>query len=276
MAEGNDEPAAQQPAAGPGPVPGIRPPPPVCLDTNISENWRFFKQKWRNYAVITKLQDQSRQYQVALLLHVLGEQALKIYNGFTFTSTEANRSVEEILQKFDEFAIGDVNETYERYVFHSRFQNEAETFESFLTALRSLIKTCRYCDNCIESVLRDRIVLGIRDAQTQQLLLRERGLTLAKTIDICKTAEAATAQSKAYRAETVNKVQTTKQKPHKRTALMRTNVQPCKFCGTQHVLVKEKCPAWGKTCKSCFKRNHFAKMCHQTGKGKAFSTSQTR
>jgi len=199
---------------------------------------------------------------------------LKIYNGFTFTSTEANRSVEEILQKFDEFAIGDVNETYERYVFHSRFQNEAETFESFLTALRSLIKTCRYCDNCIESVLRDRIVLGIRDAQTQQLLLRERGLTLAKTIDICKTAEAATAQSKAYRAETVNKVQTTKQKPHKRTALMRTNVQPCKFCGTQHVLVKEKCPAWGKTCKSCFKRNHFAKMCHQTGKGKAFSTSQ--
>ena len=272
MAEGNDQP--EQPARGQAPVPGIRPPPPVCLDSNISENWRYFKQKWRNYAVITKLANQTAQYQVALLLHVLGEQALKIYNGFTFTSTEENRTVDEILQKFDEFAIGDVNETYERYVFHSRNQNEGETFESFLTALRSLIKTCRYCDNCVDSVLRDRIVLGIRDTQTQQLLLRERGLTLAKTIDICKTAEAAVTQGKAYRAETVNKVQTTSQKPYKRTTPIRTNVQSCKFCGTQHVYAKEKCPAWGKTCKSCYKLNHFAKMCHQTGKGKMPTTSR--
>ena len=263
--------ADNQPAPEPGPVPGIRPPPPVCLDSNISENWRYFKQRWHNYAVITNLSNQSHSYQVALLLHVLGEQALKIYNGFTFDSTEANRTVDEILQKFDDFAIGDVNETYERYVFHSRYQSEGESFESFLSVLRTLIRSCRYCDNCLESVLRDRIVLGIRDTTTQQLLLRERGLTLAKTIDICKTAEAATTQSKAYRAEAVNKVQTTQQKPYKRNTPVPNRVQPCKFCGTQHVRIKEKCPAWGKTCRSCSKPNHFAKMCHQTSRGKTYT-----
>jgi len=67
------------------------------------------------------------------------------------------------------------------------------------------------------------------------MLLRERDLMLAKTIDICKTAEAATAHGKAYRAETVNKVQTTK---HKQTTPVRTNTmqmqQRCKFCGFQH------------------------------------------
>jgi len=122
----NNQPA---PEPVPGPVPGIRPPPPVCLDSSISENWRYFKQRWHNYAVTTNLSNQSHNYQVALLLHVLGEQALKIYNGFTFDSTEANRTVDETLQKFDDFAIGDVNETYERYVFHSRHQSEGESFE---------------------------------------------------------------------------------------------------------------------------------------------------
>ena len=83
------------------PVAGIRPPPPVCLDTNCAENWRYFKQKWLNYAVITNLANQSRQYQVALLLHAMGDQALKIYNGFNFATTEDNRSVDKILAKFD-------------------------------------------------------------------------------------------------------------------------------------------------------------------------------
>ena len=160
--------ATQQP---PAPVSGIRPPPPVCLDTDCAENWCYFKQKWLNYAVITNLSNQSRQYQVALLLHVLGNHALKIYNGFNFASTEDNRTVAEILEKFDQFAIGEINEIYECYVFNNRNQHESETFESYLATLRTLIKSCKYCDNCIESLLRDRIVLGIRNASIQKLLL---------------------------------------------------------------------------------------------------------
>jgi len=34
----------------------------------------------------------------------------------------------------------------------------------------------------------------------------------------------------------------------------------CKFCGYEHPLEK-KCPAWGKTCKRCKQKNHFAKKC---------------
>jgi len=119
MAEGNAD-GGDRPT--PGLVAGIRPSPPVCLNSNTAENWRFFKQKWRNHAVITNLSSQSRQYQVALLLYVFGKQALKIYNGFTFATTKNNRKVNRILTKFDEFAIGQVTETYEQYVFQSRKQ----------------------------------------------------------------------------------------------------------------------------------------------------------
>ena len=124
------------------------------------------------------------------------DQALKIYNGFNCVSTESNRTVAEIVEKLDQFAIGEINEIYKRYVFNNRNQHESETFESYLATLCTLIKLYKYCDNCIESLLRDRIVLGIRDASTQKLLLRERDLTLNKTIDICKATESAVTQEK--------------------------------------------------------------------------------
>jgi len=35
----------------------------------------------------------------------------KIYNGFAFTSIDDNRAVNEILDKFDQFVTGEINET---------------------------------------------------------------------------------------------------------------------------------------------------------------------
>ena len=36
----------------------------------------------------------------------------------------------------------------------------------------------------------------------------------------------------------------------------------CEFCGHEHDLGKrENCPAFGRTCNKCDKKNHFAKVC---------------
>ena len=36
----------------------------------------------------------------------------------------------------------------------------------------------------------------------------------------------------------------------------------CQFCGLEHDLGKrENCPAFGRTCNKCDKKNHFAKVC---------------
>ncbi len=97
-----------------------------------------------------------------------------------------------------------MNETYERYLFNKRDQRD-ETFESFLADIRSMIKTCNFHAESVDSILRDTIVLGIQDGETQRALLKERHLTLATVITICKTAESATLQTKNLRNE-VNKV----------------------------------------------------------------------
>ena len=248
------------------PVSGLRAPQPLNVDSNIAENWRLFKQKWHNYAIITNLPQQAREYQVALFLHTIGDEALKVYNGFKFDTPDAVRTVDDIIQKFEIFAIGEINETYERYVFNRRDQMEGESFEAFLTVIRSLVKTCKYCDDCVNSLLRDRIVLGIRDVTTQQILLRERALTLEKTIDICKSAENAVLQGKMFRAETINRVDT-RMKQNVKTShessktVTKKHEISCRFCGRRHAKVRQQCPAWGQECNKCGKANHFAKQC---------------
>ena len=50
-----------------------------------------------------------------------------------------------------------------------------------------------------DSLLRDKIVLGIQDSETRKRLLQERNLTLNMCMDICKSAEAAETHLKAFK-----------------------------------------------------------------------------
>lgn len=190
------------------PVAGIRLPQPLCMEGNLSANWKLFKLKWHNYAIITYLTRQLIQYQTALLLHKLGGEALEVYYGFQFSTSEEEKTPNEIIRAFDEYAIGETNETYECYVFCTRKQGESETLEAFITALRTLAKTCNFCDKCATSLLRDQIVLRVHNPHTQAELLKVRQLDLQRCIDICKLSENATQQSRALRPEGMNRVNT--------------------------------------------------------------------
>ena len=74
---------------------------------------------------------------------------------------------------FEEYIVGELNETLERYKFAKRKHQEGEPFNSFLCALRQLLKNCKYCDTCQPSILRDRIVVGIRDSSIREELLKK-------------------------------------------------------------------------------------------------------
>lgn len=245
------------------PLSGIRPPSPLSTaPKHIKDNWKLFKQRWNNYQILTALDQQTREYQVALFLHTIGDDGLKIYNGLQFAQPEEERTVDHIIAAFDSFAIGEINETYERFVFNSRVQNESESFDVFLTAIRQLVTSCNYCDNCVDSIVRDRIILGVSDSNTQTALLRERNLTLTKTIDTCRAAENASVQHKAFSQpqDSVNKLQ---QKKRYKTSSSAENPdnRVCKYCDRSHPMLKSRCPAYGKTCSYCQQENHFAVKC---------------
>lgn len=260
------------------PIQGIHPPTHLDVTENIAENWKTFKQPWGNYAIIMNIHQQPETYQVALFLHCIGPEALKIFNGMPFDNAHEREKLESIIQKFDEFTIGETNEMYERYVFNSRNQSPEETFDAYMAALRTLSQTCNFCDCIRESLIHDRIVLEIQNPQTRKRLLQERKLTLNRCIDICRSSETSASQMKIISgtktSEDVNRVkekpekshhQSGKRKPDKNDKYDRSR-KSCLFCGGIHPFEKGKCPAWGHRCRQCGGRNHFASKCKKPGK----------
>lgn len=93
---------------------------PLYLNGNLSENWKNFKQKWHNYAIIMYLHRQPQQYQIVLLCHMLGDDVLKLYNDIQFPTANEQQTPEEIFQAFNRYAVGETNVTYEHFVLHMR------------------------------------------------------------------------------------------------------------------------------------------------------------
>ena len=77
---------------------------------------------------------------------------------------------------------------YKRYRFNNRKQEPGESIATYLTELRTIAKNCQHEDITPEEILRDRIVLGIRDKMRERLL-RYNDLTLQKAVDLIKAAE---------------------------------------------------------------------------------------
>ena len=112
---------------------------------------------------------------------------------------EENHTLDDIINAFDNHFIGKTNETYERYAFNKRDQKTDESVEDCIAALRILASTCNFCDSLKDSLLRDHIVLGIKDSSTRKRLLQEGDLNLKTCVDMCRAAKATSQQLKSLK-----------------------------------------------------------------------------
>ena len=128
-------------------------PKPLNLD-NIAANWKKFrKASWDNYILVVRLQRFDEEYKAATFLSAIGKEALLIYKGVTFEPPE--------------------NESIDHYV----------------SALGRPTKLCNFRQCLHDSLLRDRIVFGVKHPALRKKLPQERQFTLRKAIHICKSGE---------------------------------------------------------------------------------------
>ena len=66
---------------------------------------------------------------------------------------------------------------------------QSENVSTYLTELRTIAQNCDHASITPDEILRDRLVLGIRDDKFRERLLRTEGLTLKKAVEIIKAAE---------------------------------------------------------------------------------------
>lgn len=142
--------------------------------------------------------------------------------------------------------------------------------------------------------------MGIANKQLQRKLLETADLNYDKAVEKCRVNEATNEQSETMnKTVNVNEIKTTnKHKAHNGAHAKhaershnthgssgKKNVQKqqqqqqrpqdksnektndkielriCKFCNYKHVFGQQNCPAFGKECKKCSKKNHFSAVC---------------
>lgn len=273
----------------------ILPPSSMTWSGNLSDNWKFYKQKFILYLQATKSDNESSEFKSSILLSSIGDKALKVYNNFVFENEEDKMKLEKIIAKYDEYFLPEKNVTYERHVFFLRNQLDGESIDNYITELRDLSSSCEFGDLC-DSLIKDRLVLGVNEVAVKERLLRVKDLTLAKAMDICRSAErtrqqmenlsgtenaslndlhristsASTSQGFEQARKPPRRSQPQFQKSrfeYARRAPTRNQYEMsceadkfvCKKCATRHG--KNECPAYGIRCRRCKALNHFEKCC---------------
>ncbi|XP_063393306.1 uncharacterized protein DDB_G0289917-like [Cydia fagiglandana] len=269
---------------------------PLKIDSQVPEKWRIWKQKFEIYTEANKLDDFPENRKVAILLNLLGDEGLTIFNSFSIDRKTA--TLKEVIEKFDAKFNPLKNLTVERYNFFSRQQNSDEDFEEYVTVITNLSNYCEF-GTLKESLIKDKFVIGISDKKVKQRLLQEDNLTIEKCLKIAKSMKLSQERSSKINNnenQTVDSVSKSYRQQHRRNSstgrsmsqsrrtstsngnnhyrrenrspsnnYRRENRSPsntrtstCTRCGQIH---RFRCPAKGVTCRICKRSNHYEKCC---------------
>ena len=251
-------------------------PSKLDLQGHVETSWRKFKRQWQNYAVASRLDKEEKDYQCAVFLACIGEDALEVFDGLPFAEGENKEDIDLVIKKFEEFCIGTTCEAYESYKFHKREQETGENIDAYVAALRRAAKTCNFKEE--ERMIRDRVVIGIRDDSIRKKLLEVKDLDLQKAVQICRAQESTKTQMESMaQGERVSRLADTKLKnsqnikePREKQPQLhqqrpnRAADSTCYRCGRDRHN-RSDCPAKSARCRKCSKLGHFAVVCRSAG-----------
>ena len=110
---------------------GMKPPEALSLHGNVSDNWRRWKQRFELYLTASGLDKKDSKVQRCTLLHVIGEEALEVFNTFQFGEEERD-DLTSLLKKISEHFEPQTNITYERACFQYACANGRGDHRSIL------------------------------------------------------------------------------------------------------------------------------------------------
>lgn len=165
-------------------------PLPLLVVGNLADNWKIFKQNFLNYIESPKIRSTNAETHVAILLNLIGEDGLRIFNTLNLTESQVS-DLKTVLAALESYCTeshrSDI--VYKRSVFNQRCQGNSETFDAFLLGVQTLAKECGF--GVLENVrIKDRIVMGLKDLETRDKLENIRDLTLENAISFCRASEA--------------------------------------------------------------------------------------
>ena len=244
----------------------LKPLNSLCLTGDIAENWRRWKQRWELYSKASGSSAKGEDVQCAILLHMICEEALNIYDTFTFAAADKDK-IQPLIDKFESYFAPKKNITYQRYLFNTCSQN-SRLFYVFLIDLQNKAKSCEF-GTLADSLIRDHVVCGIDSKPVRERLLRDNELTLTKAIKMVRACETCKVQVGDLQGNNASADAISQERFYHEKATgfaanqtKATAKKICHYyCGTTH---GKLCPAYGQRCSKCKKLNHFARVCQSS------------
>lgn len=241
----------------------LRLQPPSPFNFKEPETWPKWKRRFEQFRTASGLAKDEEEKQVSTLLYCLGEEAEDRLNSTDITTND-RKKYDAVLKKFDEFFAVRRNVIFERARFNQRSQLQGESVEHFITTLYTLAEGCNYGD-LKDEMIRDRIVVGIRDKALSERMQLDPKLTVDTAKQLARQREAVHEQQAflrtppkqelAVEAVGSNSAARTTSKPNSTSEATK-----CKRCG-RGPHPRQSCPAKDAVCHKCRKKGHYSAHC---------------
>ena len=246
----------------------IRLSPPDPFDFKRPDEWERWKRRFEQFRIASGLSEEYDERQVSTLLYCLGEEAEDVLAS-THVTAEQRKKYKDVVRKFNGFFKVRRNVIFEWARFNRRNQMEGESVEQYITALYSFAENCEYGE-WKDQMIRDRLVVGIRDTSLSERLQMDPDLTLENAKKTVRQKEAVKEQQQLLKGDTTlpdtpNVDHVTHSKGTRTTTGAKWHSKggskgKCTNCGNNSH-PREQCPARNATCFACQKVGHFSAHC---------------
>ena len=262
----------------------IRLEPPGVFDFKRPDEWPRWKCRFEQYRCASGLDKEAEPRQVSALLYCMGKSAEDVLTstGISDGDREKYTSVMNALETF--FKVRR-NVILERAKFNRRNQMAGESAEQYITELYHLVETCDYNADIVEEMLRDRLVVGMRDSVLAERLQLNPELTLEKAKKAMRHKEAVKEQNLQLKGDSVDAVKVDRSSSEGRRRKTRypksspsgavaTAKPKCTRCGRPPHPAGARCPASTTVCNRCNRKGHYQSQCYSKTKAAVADTSE--
>ena len=224
--------------------------------------WKKYIKRFKSLCSAVGVVDDGQQ--VAMLVTYIGDEMYDIYENIITAATPA---FNDVVTAFETHFAPTVNPAYETYVFRQIRQNPEESIHQFYIRLKEQGQKCDFHN--LEHEIKQQIELTTNNNKLRRYSFQHQTKTLQELLTTGKSFE----DMKIY-TETVEKQESTpvnaitrkntqykqqfKGKKFGRGGM--SNNKKCYRCDGEYPHQKI-CPAIGKVCNKCQKKDHFSKCC---------------
>ncbi|UYV62275.1 K02A2.6-like [Cordylochernes scorpioides] len=246
--------------------------PPETFDFSTPNEWPKWRKRFERYLVVSGMKKKEEADKIDLFMYLMGDRADDIFRTFKFEKEEEATKIDSVLKAFDSHFCVRKNIIYERAKFNKRIQEDREPVDEFITSLYKLAESCEF-EGLHEQLIRDRIVVGVRDKALSERMQLDSELTLEKAVKMVRQQEAVRQQQvDLQRPSTSQKVNQVKfnskkqspkqqQQPSRKKEKSAKTRSRCPKCGGFNHREGQAYRAEGQRCNLCSKTGHFANCC---------------